>query len=305
MSLEAELKDWELKSSKRKLDISGVRISAERLRQLGNDYFKAGSFEEAETAYSESLSNSPSIEAYGNRALARLKLGDALGAKEDCEKILLEDGNNVKALARRGKAYSALGNHEAAFIDLKRACTILPEDRVLQKERDREEAFVLAARAQNEQQEIEQPSHLQADSTSSLISPSVNIVQPPPSLPRVEAHMTKMSAENETAVRKVLESSPPSLPPSPPQSSYAFGKIWRELRGSPDQQRKLIFELMSPADFSRCFSSSLEPDVLEAFLRLCQNQDEMSRMISCLRPLPSFALAKLMLPGDLLKVIDM
>ena len=55
--------------------------------------------------YSKALElDSSMAAAHSNRALVRLKLGDAAGAEADCSHALLLQPGNAKALLRRGAA---------------------------------------------------------------------------------------------------------------------------------------------------------------------------------------------------------
>ena len=63
---------------------------------------------QAAAHYTKALELDPKLAAaYSNRALARLKLGDAGGAEADCGHALLLQPGNAKALLRRGAARCA------------------------------------------------------------------------------------------------------------------------------------------------------------------------------------------------------
>ena len=59
--------------------------------------------------------------AYANRAMARLKAGDATAAEEDCSAALQLDATYLKAWLRRSSARKLLGRQLDAIDDLEQA----------------------------------------------------------------------------------------------------------------------------------------------------------------------------------------
>jgi len=73
------------------------------------------------------------IALLNNCAAAKLKLGDELGAKFDCTKVLNYDAANTKALYRRGQAELAMGNFAACVDNMDRVKEIDPADKACEQ----------------------------------------------------------------------------------------------------------------------------------------------------------------------------
>ncbi len=93
-------------------------------KERGNELFKKGSFAEAKTAYSRSLSQKQTAVVYANRAQACLKLGQAAQAEKDCSEALELFMQYIKAWQRRATARKQLGNNFGAAEDFEQVtCT--------------------------------------------------------------------------------------------------------------------------------------------------------------------------------------
>ncbi|XP_031343855.1 dnaJ homolog subfamily C member 7 [Photinus pyralis] len=98
-----------------------------RKKEEGNEAYKSCKFQEAINLYTEALSIDPlnkktNAKLYFNRAtvLARLvKLQDAV---KDCTSALQLDETYLKALLRRAKCHTDLGDYEEAVRDYEKAC---------------------------------------------------------------------------------------------------------------------------------------------------------------------------------------
>eukprot|EP00455_Lapot_gusevi_P047867 TRINITY_DN653_c0_g1_i2.p1 TRINITY_DN653_c0_g1~~TRINITY_DN653_c0_g1_i2.p1 ORF type:complete len:367 (+),score=124.30 TRINITY_DN653_c0_g1_i2:293-1393(+) len=121
-----------------KLDI------AQRIRQLGNNFFTQGQYDQAVRKYAKALNwcsedfPSPEEEAkiaaakvpcYSNRAACYLKLRRYQEAIQDCDSVLKIEPENGKALMRRGQAYFELKDDEKAKPDLVAAARLLPKEK--------------------------------------------------------------------------------------------------------------------------------------------------------------------------------
>ncbi|XP_046398327.1 RNA polymerase II-associated protein 3 isoform X2 [Ischnura elegans] len=98
-------------------------------KDRGNEYFKAGQFEEATQYYTRSISILPNVDAYNNRAIANLKLKKYGEVILDCNEVLKRDAKNVKALFRRGNAHESKGFYNEAIRDFERVLEVDPSNK--------------------------------------------------------------------------------------------------------------------------------------------------------------------------------
>jgi tetratricopeptide (TPR) repeat protein len=98
--------------------------SVEAVESRGFARLKLGQAKRAERDSSVSIRMSPSAGGYGNRANARLVLGDGAGALADCDEALKLDPENLVVLINRGSAERMLGHFDKAVADYERAAAI-------------------------------------------------------------------------------------------------------------------------------------------------------------------------------------
>ncbi|KAG6477149.1 peptidyl-prolyl cis-trans isomerase FKBP42-like [Zingiber officinale] len=126
--------------------------AAERRKVEGNDYFKEEKLEEAMQQYEMAIAymgDDFMFQLFGkyrdmalavknpchlNMAACLIKLKRYEEAIGQCTIVLSEDENNVKALFRRGKARSELGQIDAAKEDLEKARKHAPQDKAIVQE---------------------------------------------------------------------------------------------------------------------------------------------------------------------------
>eukprot|EP00106_Octopus_bimaculoides_P007571 XP_014775013.1 PREDICTED: sperm-associated antigen 1-like [Octopus bimaculoides] len=99
-----------------------------REKDKGNEAFRSGDYNEAVIYYNRSLSIQPLDVVYNNRALAYLKLSLWSEAIADCDRVLINDSNNVKALLRRASAYKENKEYNKSLCDLKTVLKLEPEN---------------------------------------------------------------------------------------------------------------------------------------------------------------------------------
>ncbi|XP_029641832.1 sperm-associated antigen 1 isoform X1 [Octopus sinensis] len=99
-----------------------------REKDKGNEAFRSGDYNEAVIYYNRSLSIQPLDVVYNNRALAYLKLSLWSEAIADCDLVLINDSNNVKALLRRASAYKENKEYNKSLCDLKTVLKLEPEN---------------------------------------------------------------------------------------------------------------------------------------------------------------------------------
>lgn len=92
----------------------------------GNDVFKSGKLQDAYKIYTEALAVDPlnkkiNAKLYLNRAIVLSRLNKLREAVEDCNTALILEDTYLKALLRRAKCYSDLGEYEDAVKDYEKA----------------------------------------------------------------------------------------------------------------------------------------------------------------------------------------
>ncbi|KAJ8917456.1 hypothetical protein NQ315_005503 [Exocentrus adspersus] len=87
---------------------------ADREKEKGNEYFKAGDYEEALQCYTNSISSKPSTNNFNNRAVTYIKLKRYEKALKDCDKVLAIERDNLKAHLRKAEALEGLKRYEEA-----------------------------------------------------------------------------------------------------------------------------------------------------------------------------------------------
>eukprot|EP00270_Netrium_digitus_P007680 TRINITY_DN2252_c0_g1_i2.p1 TRINITY_DN2252_c0_g1~~TRINITY_DN2252_c0_g1_i2.p1 ORF type:complete len:377 (+),score=120.93 TRINITY_DN2252_c0_g1_i2:180-1310(+) len=120
--------------------------AADRRKEAGNALYKEGNYLAASHHYEMvlaymnddfmmqmfgkyiQLADAVRLPALLNLAACELKLRHFGAAIEHCSQVIREDGSNVKALFRRGKARAELGQSEAAKDDLLKASKLAPKD---------------------------------------------------------------------------------------------------------------------------------------------------------------------------------
>ena len=101
--------------------------SAEALRAEGNACFRKGDLESAVAKFTEALTVVPNdVSALANRSAAFLKLLQFAQAERDASACLAIDAKHEKALHRRAKARTELGDHLGASCDLEALLELLP-----------------------------------------------------------------------------------------------------------------------------------------------------------------------------------
>jgi tetratricopeptide (TPR) repeat protein len=121
---------------------------AETIKARANEHFKNGRYEEATKDYTEAtqiltfIGRSSSIKERQhqarslcllNRAASNLKLGHNDTVIADCDEVLSDQPDNIKALVRRGNAYMNKEEYELAKEDLKLANRLCPDDTTIKR----------------------------------------------------------------------------------------------------------------------------------------------------------------------------
>ena len=106
------------------------KTEAERLKDAGNELFKAGKYADAVLKYNEAIEADPERPAfYTNRAFCHLKMENHGLAIADSTIALELDKSFIKAYYRRGSSYMALAKYKDALKDFKAARQLKPSDR--------------------------------------------------------------------------------------------------------------------------------------------------------------------------------
>lgn len=114
---------------KKAMDIYKRAKLLKKKKDDGNDAYKNCRFQEALNLYTEALAVDPlnkktNAKLYFNRATVLSRLNKISEAASDCTSALALDENYMKALLRRAKCYTDLGEYEDAVRDYERVCKI-------------------------------------------------------------------------------------------------------------------------------------------------------------------------------------
>lgn len=105
----------------------------ERIKEQGDDCFKAAKFEEAIKHYTKCLdaitdkSTDLALKVYGNRAAAFKQLSNFDGTIEDSTNVLEYRPDDVKALIRRAQAYEACERYKSSLQDVRQVLSYGPD----------------------------------------------------------------------------------------------------------------------------------------------------------------------------------
>lgn len=97
----------------------------ERIKEEGDNFFKAANFEKAIQSYTRCLdsisdkSSELALKVYGNRAACYKQLSNFDGTIADCTAVLEHKPDDVKALVRRAQAYEACERYKSALQDVR------------------------------------------------------------------------------------------------------------------------------------------------------------------------------------------
>uniref|UniRef100_A0A3P9I0M5 Translocase of outer mitochondrial membrane 34 n=1 Tax=Oryzias latipes TaxID=8090 RepID=A0A3P9I0M5_ORYLA len=98
-------------------------------KEEGNALVKKGDYRKAIDKYTQSLQHNPTeVTTYTNRALCYLSVKQFQEAISDCDKALMIDSGNIKALYRRAQAHKELKNIKAFVEDLQSLLKVEPNN---------------------------------------------------------------------------------------------------------------------------------------------------------------------------------
>ena len=114
---------------KKAMEIYKRAKALKKKKEEGNEAFKAGRYQEALDLYSDALKIDPynrktNAKLCFNRATVNSKLCKLNDAISDCTAALHLDENYLKALLRRARCYSDVGEHEEAVRDYEKICKL-------------------------------------------------------------------------------------------------------------------------------------------------------------------------------------
>ncbi|XP_041969644.1 peptidyl-prolyl cis-trans isomerase D [Aricia agestis] len=136
------------------LSVDELVTSVNDVKQCGNSYFVEGLYKRATRKYLKclrfleylktKLHNAEwdkyhkiieiyNLQCYLNLAACYSKLGNFSACVKSCNEVLRIEAKNEKALYRRGHAFFALKNYEAALIDLRLADKVSPKNKAVLK----------------------------------------------------------------------------------------------------------------------------------------------------------------------------
>ncbi|KAI1897148.1 hypothetical protein AGOR_G00080210 [Albula goreensis] len=142
---EVTLKDFQKCKESWEMDVKEKIDVAVKVKQKGTQYFKAGRFHQAVIQYQRIVSllemecglgpeqqqtvNALVLVAQLNLALCHLRLREYAHAVENCNKVIELDGDNEKALYRRGEARLLRNDFSLAIEDFRHVLQVNPSNR--------------------------------------------------------------------------------------------------------------------------------------------------------------------------------
>ncbi|NXR60601.1 RPAP3 protein, partial [Rhadina sibilatrix] len=136
----------------------GIRVDAEKAlaeKEKGNNYFKQGNFDEAIKCYTRGMHSDPYNPVLPtNRASAFYRMKKFSVAESDCNLALALDRNYIKAYARRGAARFALKNLQGAKEDYEKVLE-LDANNIEAKNELKKINQALSSKGNSEQKEFE------------------------------------------------------------------------------------------------------------------------------------------------------
>ncbi|KAJ8369488.1 hypothetical protein SKAU_G00095160, partial [Synaphobranchus kaupii] len=142
---EVTLKDFERSKDPWEMDVKEKLDLAVKIRQKGTQYFKAGRFPQAVLQYQRIVTllemecglrpeqqqsvHALLLVAQLNLALCHLRLREYSQAVENCNKVMELDGENEKALYRRGEARLLRNEFSLAIEDFRHVLQVNPANR--------------------------------------------------------------------------------------------------------------------------------------------------------------------------------
>ncbi|XP_046476310.1 sperm-associated antigen 1 isoform X3 [Neodiprion pinetum] len=127
-----EAKKFSKESIVNKLSLTATELGvlAEHEKNMGNEAYRVGDYEEALIRYNSSITINPSVNAYNNRAITNIKLRRYQEAVNDCNIVSSMEYNNVTALMRRALALEHLEKNSQALIDYQTILQLEPNNKL-------------------------------------------------------------------------------------------------------------------------------------------------------------------------------
>ncbi|KAK6617594.1 hypothetical protein RUM44_005182 [Polyplax serrata] len=115
------------------------QVLANQAKDRGNECYKSGDLVNALKYYNLSIKLHSTSNAYNNRAMTYLKLKQYENAVKDCNVVLNQEKDNIKALHRRATAYQNMANDSnnfnmLALNDLSNVVLLEPNNKIAQAE---------------------------------------------------------------------------------------------------------------------------------------------------------------------------